>query len=63
VHLHTEISKDWIEFVETDKKISEKRTKRLKVALSHCKQRKATMEEEVQALVIDNGSGMCKAGE
>jgi hypothetical protein len=27
------------------------------------KQKSAIMEEEVQALVVDNGSGMCKAGE
>ncbi len=35
-------------------------------AFLHCKQKKqksAIMEEEVQALVVDNGSGMCKAGE
>jgi hypothetical protein len=31
----------------------------------HCKKQKkeSVMEEEVQALVVDNGSGMCKAGE
>jgi hypothetical protein len=35
-------------------------------ACLHCKQKEAKisiMEEEVQALVVDNGSGMCKAGE
>jgi hypothetical protein len=37
-------------------------TKSKKVKFFHCKQQKARMEEEVQALVIDNGSGMCKAG-
>jgi hypothetical protein len=36
--------------------------KKRKSRFFHCKQQKARMEEEVQALVIDNGSGMCKAG-
>jgi hypothetical protein len=37
-------------------------SRKQKATILHCKQQNSRMEEEVQALVIDNGSGMCKAG-
>ncbi len=48
--------------VESEERFSEGGTKRGKTVAVHCKQQTTRMEEEVQALVIDNGSGMCKAG-